>query len=95
MQIEIVSGAEASDKSTKLRQLEQEYLDAGKDVLRIRSEFSLGYLRRRIVLASLQGYAAILLNDCSPDKLKKLKRAQKEIEERMDIDLTLYVAERA
>jgi thymidine kinase len=93
MDIEIISGPRASGKTTKLRQIEQDYQNAGKEVLRIHSEFSLSYLRRRIILAALQGYAAVMLDDCSKEKLKKLLRAKKEIEERMDFDLTLYVVE--
>jgi tRNA uridine 5-carbamoylmethylation protein Kti12 len=93
MQIEIISGPPASGKTTRLRQLEQQYQDAGKAVLHIHSDFTLAYIRRRIILAGLQGYAAVLLDDCSKDKLKKLVRAQKEIEERMDFDLHLYAVE--
>lgn len=95
MNIDIISGPAGSGKSTKLRQIEQGYKDAGKEVLRITTDFSLAYLRRRLILASLQGYVAVLLDDCSKEKLKKLLRAQKEIEERMDIELTLHVVEAA
>jgi RNase adaptor protein for sRNA GlmZ degradation len=93
MEIEIISGPAASGKTTKLRQIEQDYQNAGKEVLRIPSDFSLAYLRRRLILAALQGYVAVMLDDCSKEKLKKLLRAKKEIEERMDFDLTLYVVE--
>jgi tRNA uridine 5-carbamoylmethylation protein Kti12 len=95
MKIDIISGPPASGKTTRLRQIEQAYKDQGKEVLSIHSEFSLSYLRRRIILAALQGYVAIVLDDCSKDKLKKLLRAKKEIEERMDFDLTLHVVEAA
>lgn len=95
MDIDIISGPAGCGKSTKLCQIEQGYKDAGKEVLRITSEFSLSYLRRRIILAALQGYVAIVLDDCSKEKLKKLLRAQKEIEERMDVDIVLHVVEAA
>jgi tRNA uridine 5-carbamoylmethylation protein Kti12 len=95
MEIEIISGPPASGKTTKLRQYEQEYQNAGKAVLHIHSEFTLAGIRRRLILAGLQGYAAVMLDDCSKDKLKKLLRAQKEIEERMDCDLKLYIVEAA
>lgn len=95
MKIDIIKGPAGSGKSTKLRQIEQDYKDAGKEVLSIHSEFSLSYLRRRIILAALQGYVAIVLDDCSQEKLRKLLRAQKQIEERMDVDIVLHVVEAA
>jgi len=95
MNIEIISGPPASGKTTRLHQFEKWYRAAGQEVLYINSDFTLAGIRRRLILAGLQGYAAVMLDDCSKEKLQKLLRAQKEIEERMDCDLTLYVVEAA
>lgn len=95
MKLDIIRGPMASGKTTKLRQLAQDYKDAGKEVLEIAPHATLAYIRRRIVLASLQGYSAVMLDDCTADTLKRLRRAIKEIGERMDIDLTIHVVEAA
>lgn len=93
MEIEIISGPAASGKTTRLLQFEKSYNAAGQQVLHINSDFTLAGIRRRLVLASLQGYAAVMLDDCSPDKIKKLCKAKAQIEERIDSDLKLYIVE--
>lgn len=95
MKLDIIKGPRASGKTTKLRQLTEAYKNDGKEVLEIGAPATLAYIRRRIVLASLQGYTAVTLDDCNPDTLKRLRRAIKEISERMDIDLTIHVVEAA
>lgn len=95
MNIEIISGPPASGKTTRLRQIEQDYQSVGKEVLHISSDFTLAGIRRKIILASVQGYVAVMLDDCTPEKVQKLCKAKKEIEERMALDLTLYVVEAA
>lgn len=95
MKLEIIRGPRASGKTTKLRQLTEAYKADGKAVLDIGPHATLAYIRRRIVLASLQGYTAVTLDDCNADTLKRLRRAIKEIGERMDIDMTIHVVEAA
>lgn len=95
MEIEIISGPPGSGKTTKLRQIADDLQMAGHRVLHLNSDFTLAGIRRRLILAGLQGYTAVMLDDCASDKLKKLCKAKKEIEERMDFDLRLYAVEAA
>lgn len=95
MQLDIIRGPRASGKTTQLRKLTEMYEENGHAVLAIGPHATLAYIRRRIVLASLQGYAAVMLDDCNPDTLKRLRRAIKEITERMDINLIIHVVEAA
>lgn len=95
MDIEIISGPAGSGKTTRLNQFEQGYHAAGQQVLHIQPEFTLAGIRRRLILASLQGYAAAMIDECPPDKVKKLCKAKEQIEERIDSDLKLYIVERA
>ncbi|MNF94595.1 hypothetical protein D3C84_773090 [compost metagenome] len=95
MKLDIITGPRASGKTTKLRQLTEAYKNDGKEVLELFPNSTLAYIRRKIVLASLQGYAAVTLDDCRPETLKRLRRAIREIGERMDINLTIHVVEAA
>lgn len=95
MKLDIIRGPAGCGKTTKLRQLTEGYKAAGKAVLALNSPCTLAFIRRRIVLASLQGYTAVTLDDCNADTVKRLRKAVKQISERMDLDLTLHVVEAA
>lgn len=95
MELDIISGPAGCGKTTKLRQLTEAYRSDGKEVLELFSNSTLSYIRRKIVLASLQGYTAVTIDDCTAETLKRLRRAIKEISERMDINLTIHVVEAA